>query len=127
MDPVKKLTKRIFLSKTSKLFDPLGWLTPLIIQFNILMQQTWFVDCPGMMWCQRMFLQPGTIYNQVFLQYTIFRYLEPSSATQLLNWKFILSLMHQRKLLQRLSLVELQIILAMSLRHCYCLRLWLRR
>ena len=41
LDPVKKLTKRNLLSETSKLFDPLGWLAPLIIQFKILMQQTW--------------------------------------------------------------------------------------
>ena len=41
LDPVKKLTKRNLLSEISKLFDPLGWLAPLIIQFKILMQQTW--------------------------------------------------------------------------------------
>ena len=41
MDPVKKLTKRNLLSETSNLFDALGWLEPLIIQFKIPMQQTW--------------------------------------------------------------------------------------
>ncbi len=38
---VNSLTKRNLLSATSKLFDPLGWLAPIIIQFKILMQQTW--------------------------------------------------------------------------------------
>ena len=40
-DPPQQLTKRNLLSATSKLFDPLGWLAPIVIQFKILMQQTW--------------------------------------------------------------------------------------
>ena len=40
LEESEELTKRNLLSSTSKLFDPLGWLTP-IIQFKILMQQTW--------------------------------------------------------------------------------------
>ena len=43
--------------------------------------------------CQRISLQPGTIYNQAFLRYTILRYLEPSSTTQLLICKSMSSLM----------------------------------
>ncbi len=38
---VDTLTKKNLLSATSKLFDPLGWLSPIIIRFKILMQQTW--------------------------------------------------------------------------------------
>ena len=41
LEESEELTKRNLLSSTSKLFDPLGWLTPIIIQFKILMQQTW--------------------------------------------------------------------------------------
>ena len=38
LDPPQQLTKRNLLSATSKLFDPLGWLAPIVIQFKILMQ-----------------------------------------------------------------------------------------
>ena len=43
----QQLTKQTLLSATSKLFDPLGWLAPIIVQFKILMQQTWVrgLDC----------------------------------------------------------------------------------
>ncbi|XP_076280097.1 uncharacterized protein LOC143208966 [Lasioglossum baleicum] len=36
-----KMTKRELLSEISKLFDPLGWLSPIIIRAKILMQQQW--------------------------------------------------------------------------------------
>ena len=41
LDPIQTFTKRIFLSDLSKLFDPLGWLAPVVIKYKILMQQTW--------------------------------------------------------------------------------------
>lgn len=34
-------TKRTILSTIAKLFDPLGWTTPLVIVAKILMQQIW--------------------------------------------------------------------------------------
>ena len=34
-------TKRQMLSDIAKLYDPLGWLSPVIIRFKILVQQTW--------------------------------------------------------------------------------------
>jgi len=37
----EKLTKRILLSETAKLFDPLGWLGPVVIRAKILIQQLW--------------------------------------------------------------------------------------
>lgn len=37
-------TKRTILSEISKLFDPLGWLAPLVIRAKILMQQIWCLD-----------------------------------------------------------------------------------
>lgn len=40
----KKLTKRKFLSEASKLFDPLGWLAPVVINAKIWMQQIWLSD-----------------------------------------------------------------------------------
>ena len=35
------LTKRKFLSKISRLFDPLGFVTPFLIRAKILMQEVW--------------------------------------------------------------------------------------
>ncbi|XP_046810015.1 uncharacterized protein LOC124420599 [Lucilia cuprina] len=37
----KKITKRQILSSVAKLFDPAGWLSPIIIKAKILMQQLW--------------------------------------------------------------------------------------
>lgn len=37
-------TKRLILSEISKLFDPLGWLTPIIVRAKMLMQQIWCLD-----------------------------------------------------------------------------------
>lgn len=37
-------TKRSMLSDISKLFDPIGWLSPLIIRAKILMQNLWALD-----------------------------------------------------------------------------------
>lgn len=37
----KALTKRIFLSQAAKLFDPLGWLGPVVLQPKILFQKIW--------------------------------------------------------------------------------------
>ena len=41
LDDVSKLTQRIVLSCTAKLFDPLGWLAPFVIRAKILMQSLW--------------------------------------------------------------------------------------
>ena len=40
LEPMDLLTNRS-LSAISKLFDPLGWLAPVVILFKVLMQQTW--------------------------------------------------------------------------------------
>lgn len=40
-DTIETFTKRNVLSDISRLFDPLGWLAPLIVQSKILMQQIW--------------------------------------------------------------------------------------
>lgn len=37
-------TKRTILSEISKLFDPIGWLSPLIIRSKMLMQQLWLLS-----------------------------------------------------------------------------------
>ncbi|XP_076643557.1 uncharacterized protein LOC143353835 [Halictus rubicundus] len=36
-----RMTKRELLSEIAKLFDPLGWLSPLVVRAKILMQQQW--------------------------------------------------------------------------------------
>ncbi|XP_029157331.1 uncharacterized protein LOC114929816 [Nylanderia fulva] len=38
---VEKYTKRRVLSETARLFDPLGWLAPVVIRAKILIQTTW--------------------------------------------------------------------------------------
>ena len=40
-EPIPKLTKHIVLSSTSKLFDPLGWLAPVVITAEMLLQFLW--------------------------------------------------------------------------------------
>ncbi|XP_036344598.1 uncharacterized protein LOC118753833 [Rhagoletis pomonella] len=41
IQPTTSATKRQILSSVSKLFDPAGWLAPIIIQAKILLQQIW--------------------------------------------------------------------------------------
>ena len=41
ISPPRKYTKRIVLSETAKLFDPLGWLGPVVIQAKVIMQVPW--------------------------------------------------------------------------------------
>lgn len=38
-------TKRLILSTIARLFDPLGWLAPVVITAKILMQQLWLLKC----------------------------------------------------------------------------------
>ncbi|XP_066596593.1 uncharacterized protein [Prorops nasuta] len=37
------LTKRILLSENAKIFDPLGWISPIVIILKQLMQSTWLL------------------------------------------------------------------------------------
>ncbi|KMQ90246.1 hypothetical protein RF55_10018 [Lasius niger] len=37
------ITKRVLLSQTAQLYDPLGWLTPVIIRAKIAIQSTWLM------------------------------------------------------------------------------------
>ncbi|XP_066582970.1 uncharacterized protein [Prorops nasuta] len=37
------LTKRILLSENTKIFDPLGWISPIVITLKQLMQSTWLL------------------------------------------------------------------------------------
>ncbi|XP_075154865.1 uncharacterized protein LOC142228347 [Haematobia irritans] len=39
--PTKGITKRTILSAVAQLFDPAGWITPIIIRAKMLMQQPW--------------------------------------------------------------------------------------
>lgn len=38
------ITKRLILSEVSKLFDPLGWVGPIIVRAKMLLQQIWCLD-----------------------------------------------------------------------------------
>lgn len=39
----RPLTKRVILSETAKIFDPLGWLAPCTVKAKILMQKLWLL------------------------------------------------------------------------------------
>lgn len=60
-------TKRIILSDISKLFDPLGWLSPVIVRAKILMQQLWV---KGVGWDDP--LPDSTINNWQSLRHDLF-------------------------------------------------------
>ena len=49
--PVELLTKRTLLSDSSKVFDPIGWIAPVILALKSLMQQTWV---EGLAWDDRL-------------------------------------------------------------------------
>lgn len=40
-NPNNVVTKRTILSEVAKLFDPLGWLAPVVIQAKLLIQELW--------------------------------------------------------------------------------------
>lgn len=41
LEPKFKLTKRDIISDIAKLFDPLGWISPIIIKAKLLVQEIW--------------------------------------------------------------------------------------
>lgn len=41
LTPAEHITKRQLLSTMSKLFDPAGWISPIIVQAKLLLQQLW--------------------------------------------------------------------------------------
>lgn len=45
LDNKNQLTKRKLLSEISKIFDPLGWLTPLTVKAKLLFQSVWLSGC----------------------------------------------------------------------------------
>ena len=49
--PVEQLTKRTLLADSSKMFDPIGWIAPVIIAFKCLIQQTWI---EGLSWDEKL-------------------------------------------------------------------------
>ncbi|KAJ0171671.1 hypothetical protein K1T71_012434 [Dendrolimus kikuchii] len=42
--PDAKPTKRVLLGEISKIFDPLGWLAPAVVQLKLLFQSVWSID-----------------------------------------------------------------------------------
>lgn len=42
-----KLTKRVVLSEIAKIYDPLGWLSPVVIVFKVFIQRLWLL---GLSW-----------------------------------------------------------------------------
>lgn len=51
LSPDKVWTKRSILSTLARMFDPMGWITPVILQGKILLQQLWMLrlawdECP---------------------------------------------------------------------------------
>ena len=58
LDDISQITKRTLLSDSSKVFDPIGWIAPVIIAFKSLIQQTWV---EGISWDEKL---PDSIANQ---------------------------------------------------------------
>ena len=50
LSDIKQHTKRALLSDSSKVFDPMGWIGPVIIVFKCLIQQTWV---EGLSWDEK--------------------------------------------------------------------------
>lgn len=64
-------TKRAILSMIAKIYDPLGWLTPIVVIAKLFMQQLWLVQCkwddviPAELFkrCQNYYLELPVICN----------------------------------------------------------------
>ena len=76
-----KITKRIVLSSIFKLYDPLGWIAPVIVTGKILMQKLWLLKLD---WDQP---------------------LSPSLQTEFLNWYSTLNLLNNIKIKRWLGFV----------------------
>lgn len=61
-------TKRSILSAIAKLFDPLGWITPVVIKAKILMQKLWLLRCD---WDQAIPEDLLTTWRTFYLQLSI--------------------------------------------------------
>lgn len=60
MSPLsEKITKRSLLSDVSRIFDPIGWLSPVTIKLKILFQKVWTVE--GLKWDDTL---PVNIYTE---------------------------------------------------------------
>ena len=70
LEPITTFTKRSLLSDISKLFDPLGWLAPVIIIYKVLMQETWTA---------------GTKWDQELPSHVIDRWFQLRNQLPLLN------------------------------------------
>lgn len=42
---VEKITNRQVLSKLAQIFDPMGWIAPIIISAKVFMQSLWLLKC----------------------------------------------------------------------------------
>ncbi|XP_077276909.1 uncharacterized protein LOC143905373 [Temnothorax americanus] len=60
-----RLTKRTVLSQTARLFDPLGWLAPVIVCAKILFQSTWL---HGLEWDQPLPAAEKQAWRQLFTE-----------------------------------------------------------
>lgn len=60
---IHPITKRVILSDISRLFDPLGWISPVVIQAKIFMQKLWL---EGLQWDTEV---PGDL----LMEWTTFR------------------------------------------------------
>ena len=58
LDDISQTTKRTLLPDSSKVFDPISWIAPVIIAFKCLIQQTWV---EGISWDEKL---PDSIANQ---------------------------------------------------------------
>ena len=56
------VTKRQLLSETAKLFDPVGWLSPIVIRFKVLLQKLWV---QGIEWDQHVSKEIQNEWEQI--------------------------------------------------------------
>lgn len=58
IEPCNSITKRQILSNVAKIFDPAGWISPIVIQAKIILQQLWL---EGTSWDDK--VKPSTLAN----------------------------------------------------------------
>ena len=120
LDDISHITKRTLLSDSSKVFDPIGWIAPVIIAFECLIQQTsvegssWDEKLPDSIANQWMKLREGlSSLNGLEIPRCVVPFLEKSTRVN-----FMYFVMRLRRAMQLLFMCELKS--AMEKCRCFC-------
>ena len=109
LEKPQNLTKRTMLSLIAKLFDPHGFLSPVIIKFKILIQRIWV---HGTKWDDNVPPEIATDFECQFNELSEIHTIQlprPIVKINLSNFSFICSVMRQKKHMQQLFTVEQRI------------------